>query len=258
LATSCHSSRCTAPGHGSVSLHLCLCFGGLGSFFRSPCRPRHESPDGCNSPSWGGVWLSPVVLGAFWGSPYSCAASAPWAPPSHLAVSCCSRCWRAVPLPVSGFADPRGSPLRSSRRGQVAAARVGSSAPPRVVRFRQPMPLVAHGCLPLRHPAALRPPTAAFAEGPGVLSSLVLSHLRGLYPCAPWQLTLAPPSSTADGPPASVTGKSGACCAFSGLLLVSVWGPMWAAPCVWPVVWPVMLSMSSLDVLWCCYLGDLM
>ncbi len=46
-------------------------------------------------------------------------------------------------------------------------------------------------------------------------------------------------------------GRPVACRAFCGLLLVGVWGVVWAGPCVWPV----MLSVSSLGALWGCCLG---
>jgi hypothetical protein len=78
------------------------------------------------------------------------------------------------------------------------------------------MPLVVHGCLPLRHPLALRPPTAA--GGLGVRSSLALSRLPGLYPCTPWR-TIPAPHLLADGPPASITvtasrGGAGPACSL--------------------------------------------
>ncbi len=59
---------------------------------------------------------------------------------------------------------------------------LGCSVPPVVVGVSRPMPLVAHGCLPLRHRLALCSPPAAFPWGPGVSSCLTLSHLCGLYP----------------------------------------------------------------------------
>jgi hypothetical protein len=60
--------------------------------------------------------------------------------------------------------------------------------------------------------------------GPGVLSSLAVSPFRGLVPERPGALPRLPPPSVADGPPASVTGGSGAGRAPSGLITVGVWG----------------------------------
>ncbi len=79
------------------------------------------------------------------------------------------------------------SVLRSCSTGRVAAGRVGTlglgrSAPPRVVGVCRPMPLVAHGCLPLRHPLACVTPQPPLQVpwGSGPLSRC--PHLRGLYP----------------------------------------------------------------------------
>jgi hypothetical protein len=65
-------------------------------------------------------------------------------------------------LPTPGVA-----PLRSSRRGRAVAAGVGMLCAS-VGRWGSPADVpVAHGCLHLRHPLALQPPTAAFAGAPG-------------------------------------------------------------------------------------------
>jgi hypothetical protein len=69
------------------------------------------------------------------------------------------------------------------------------------------------------------PPQAAFAGDLGVRSSLALSHLRGFHPRAPpGALPRLPPSTVADGLPASVTGGSEPGRSLSGLLVVGVWG----------------------------------
>ncbi len=111
----------------------------------------HTGPHGC---VWrGGVWLSPLALRIFWGSP--CVALIPRAPLPlsgglllfTLPARCAARrvrppfgplAWRPSPArplkvlvqaPLRGagaLSTPGASPLRSSRRGRAAAARVGT------------------------------------------------------------------------------------------------------------------------------------
>jgi hypothetical protein len=137
-------------------------------------------------------------------------------------------------------------PLRSSRRGQTAATRVGTLCAS-AGRWGLPAAaLVAHGCLPLRHPLALRPPAAAFAGGPGVgpLSRCppLGGFIRDRLGASPW----LPPSSVADGPPVSIRGGSGPGRTPSGLLgNERVGGHLGCFVCFWPA----MLSVWSLGVL---------
>ena len=230
-----------------------------------------------------------------------CVASVPRAPHSFMAVSYSSCCrptgplavdrqpfgplaWRpspAVPSKCSsrphagpgGFVHPRGSPLRSSRRGRAAAARVGRSAPPRVVGVRRPMPavpLAVSGCPsapwpgvpPLAVPltCSSRPPAGpgGFAHPRGALPAFLTAGSGGRCSgwaaqrlrrslglagrCPSWPTAVCPcvtPRLCARSRPPLLGGpgvsSSVVLCplrgfllvrrGFSGLLLVSVWGP---------------------------------
>jgi hypothetical protein len=174
---------------------------------RGTCPPRGLPPAFLQEGSGGRClgWTLCASAG-YWGSPADarCAARRVRLPFGPLA-------WRPsprspldvlVPTPrrARGLRPPPGHPACGPHGGVGRPLLgLGRSAPPRVVGARRPMPVVAHGCLSLRHPAVLRPFTAAFAWGPGglVLFSVV-------------------PSSG---------GLSSASWFFYGLLLVSVWGP---------------------------------
>jgi hypothetical protein len=72
-----------------------------------------------------------------------------------------------TPAGPGAVPTPGAPPLRSSRRGQAAAARVGTLCATASRWDSLVAGLVAHGCLPLRYPLALRPPAATFLGGPG-------------------------------------------------------------------------------------------
>ena len=128
-----------------------------------------------------------------WGSPADarCAARRVRLPFGPLAwrPSPCSPLNVLVPTPrrARGLRPPPGRPACVPHGGVGRPLLgLGRSGPPRVVGARRPMPIVAHGCLSLRHPAALRPFTAAFAGGPGGLVLFSVVPSSGVYPRAPW------------------------------------------------------------------------
>jgi hypothetical protein len=118
--------------------------------------------------------------------PSACLASPapPPQPPQH-----------AHPDPLQGRGlcpPPRRPPCVPPRGVRRPLLGMRRSAPQRVVGVRRPMPLVAHVCLPLRHPLAMCTPTAAFAGAPGVRSSSIVppSGALSLSALAPYP---APP-----------------------------------------------------------------
>ncbi len=176
-------------------------------------------------------------------------SSRPSGPPPHLAVSCCSRCWPAAPLAVSGRLSapwPGVSPPQSPHRaGPGAPQGLGASstpgAPPCVPPGGVGWPLLGWDALRLRgslgfaSPCPRGPRLSAPASPSG--SAFPHGRLR-MWPRGPVLFSVVPPwalflhapapypgsSSAGDGPPASVTGGSGAGRAPSGLLAVGVWG----------------------------------
>jgi hypothetical protein len=168
-----------------------------------------------------------------------------------------------VPTPPQGpgaLPNSGAPPLRSSRRGWAAAAQVGTLCAS-AGRWDSPAdapswPRAICPCITLRLCVSPRPPPQ------GARGSRPLSRCPIFWGFIPARFVTLPPlpPSAADGPPRIRHGRErglpfcrhSSVFSFSFLsrccLLVSVWRVMWAALCGWPV-------MSSLGVLWGCYLG---
>jgi hypothetical protein len=122
---------------------------------------------------------------------------------------------------------------------------MGRSAPPRVVGARRPMPSWPTAVCPCG-PSGSASPYGRLRGGPGVRSNLALSPFRGFVPQRPGAIPRLPASSLVTARTRPSHGGSGAGSAHSGLIAVGVWGVIWAALSVWSV----MVSISSLVVLW--------
>jgi hypothetical protein len=250
-------------------LPVCASFDGLRSLCRLPC-PLVLLPSlGPPTLSWRSP--TPPVAGLLGRLPLTGRPSAPWpgVPPLQSPQSARP----GPPAGPGGFVHPRGSPLRSSRRGRAAAARVGRSAPPRVVGVRRPMPavpLAVSGCPSAPWPGvpppavpltcSSRPPAGpgGFAHPRGALPAFLTAGSGGRCSgwaaqrlrrslglagrCPSWPTAVCPcvtPRLCARSRPPSLGGPGVlsylVLCplrgfllvrrGFSGLLLVSVWGP---------------------------------
>jgi hypothetical protein len=172
-----------------------------------------------------------------WGSPADarCAARRvqppfgplAWRPPLAVPPPACPD----LPAGPAGFATP-GAPPASPRRGQAAAARVGTLCASAGRRDSPAAALVAHGCLPLRHPlgsASARgrrrrglgsPVPSSVVPPSGALSGSALAPYPGSPPHP--LLTACPPPSRGGAGPAVLFPAflRWACGGSSGLLCV--------------------------------------